>query len=320
MPPHRVSSTIANTGTFAESLLGLRSSASSTSVFKMKRAVKLAQNMWRNKLIRRHAAELLKSGVVVGSELKSISFEEACARFSSPSVIAHMKPVVNGVNSLSMFRHGSDGATELNVRVVLYAFLIVNRPVEVFVNDPPDSVIRESLFNAAVPLVEIFGRILPHLAVSGSLNSLPMDLTGGFSVLLAKYIECFSGWNVPQVKEIIDRLKASLTALYDAMEQLPPDELHDSAIRAQLMKSIEMLRAKFNKLKCGQTLARFDAERRASVEAGRTDDEFLHELILDPAFKLTDWGTIYENPVADGIRETFHRVGFLFVYYSSSQF
>ena len=122
MPPHRVSSTIANTGTFAESLLGLRSSASS--VFKMKRAVKLAQNMWRNKLIRRHAAELLKSGVVVGSELKSISFEEACARFSSPSVIAHMKPVVNGVNSLSMFRHGSDGATELNVRVVLYAFLL----------------------------------------------------------------------------------------------------------------------------------------------------------------------------------------------------
>ena len=244
-----------------------------------------------------------------------------------------MRPTIKSINDASKLRHGADGAAEgvINPRIILVSFLISYWPTHVFESM---AATEQSLYNAAASFVDKLQRILARLATSRTFESVPFDLTEDFSPILAKYLRCFSDWKIPDTRKLTLRIQHALVAIDSAKACLPSDEPVDSTINVALDNQTVRLREKLRQIAGADVLAQFDANRPAPRNAnpsgtgvGRTPDgvisneQLAHELLLDPCFQLTDAGEVVENPVADGIRRSFHRVRLLltlFVHYYSA--
>jgi hypothetical protein len=259
------------------------------------------------------------------------SFVELTAYLRRPEVIATAKHLLERVHRLAVVRHGSppaaaDGAPypdSVNVRVFLAAHMIAFRPTHVFESMGQT---EQSLYDAAVPLVTSLERIAVVVVESGSFRGVPHALTAGFVGGLFAYFRSFNDWRGPDIIKLSTRIKHALIALHQAQAQLPADEPADSRLNVELRTQIARLRSKLEQIAGSDALVQFDDQQRNTPSAavgggggvdvhsaefsGRITNEHLaHELLLDPAFQLTDDGDVAENPVAQRIRASFHQVG-----------
>mmetsp|Transcript_4190 Transcript_4190/g.11969 ORF Transcript_4190/g.11969 Transcript_4190/m.11969 type:complete len:567 (-) Transcript_4190:25-1725(-) len=207
--------------------------------------------------------------------------------------------------------------------------MIAYRPTNVFENMGP---LEQDLYESAGPMLASFEAICHAIQTCPTrcFRDVPSELTKEFPALLFDYLKRFKAWKVPDEEKLTRRIRHALIALYQAENQLPPDEPEDSRLKVEFCTQIERLRGKLVQIAGADALRRFDDERlqgRAgdaaaksrpqaaaaassgggsqSVLPGRMSNEQLaHELLLDPGFQLDGVG---DNPVLARIRESFHR-------------
>jgi hypothetical protein len=254
------------------------------------------------------------------------SFETLVIFLREKSTIAIARACLQRIHLLSTFRHGSpDHALEpdnVNIRVFLAAFMIAFRPTHVFESMGSR---EQTLFDAALPLLTSFQRIIERVASAGSFQAVPGDLTERFPVMLFEYLKCFKAWKVPDEAKLTCRIKHALIALYQAEGHLPPDEPGNSKLRAEFRTQITRLRSKLQQIAGDGELTKFDADFSANTvvstggcrglaaytaSPGRmTNEQLAHELLFDNTFQLGDAGSgCMESPIYHRIRESFHQV------------
>jgi hypothetical protein len=194
------------------------------------------------------------------------SFETLVIFLREKSTIAIARACLQRIHLLSTFRHGSpDHALEpdnVNIRVFLAAFMIAFRPTHVFESMGSR---EQTLFDAALPLLTSFQRIIERVASAGSFQAVPGDLTERFPVMLFEYLKCFKAWKVPDEAKLTCRIKHALIALYQAEGHLPPDEPGNSKLRAEFRTQITRLRSKLQQIAGDGELTKFDANTVVST-------------------------------------------------------
>ena len=225
-----------------------------------------------------------------------------------------MKIVIKSIIDACRLRHGVDTVCDIGIAKVLNVFLIAYKPTDVFESM---GVREQSLCYAAIPVAAKLQRLLACLATSRTFDSVPRNLTNGFSPMLSEYVRCFAEWKIPDTQMYVDRLKDSLTALYDAIDHLPSHEPENSLVRVQLRAQVERVREKLNHIAGTDTLVEFDNRRFSAMNTTtRVSPEQLgHEVLLDPTFTLNEYGEITDNRVRAGIRKSFLKVSSVLLFF-----
>jgi hypothetical protein len=256
-------------------------------------------------------------------------------------VIAVTKAVLRRIHMQCMRRHRSaESAVNVprpevvNVRVFLSGFMISFRPTHVFESMGP---LETALLEASTPLMTKFNDILDSIQSNGSFKAVPSVLTADFLDMLCEFLERFKAWKIPDEAKLIPRFKHALFALYQAHSKLPANEPADSRLSIEFRIQIERLRNKLKTVAGADALQQFDEERLSGTipdvpmgafrgGAGGDGDaggaagiytpfperidrlQLVHELFLDPNFRLSDSGCIgTENLTLSSIREVFQQ-------------
>ncbi len=248
-------------------------------------------------------------------------------------IVAIVKQFIRRLHQCCSLIHGEPPNAlqpdSVNVRVVLAAYMIALRPSHVFESM---GTLEQSLFEAAVLLVNRIEILVNDLASKNAFYLLKYDLVASFTTILYEYLKRFKAWKVPDEAKLTCRIKHALIALYQAETHLPPEEPEDSKLKIEFRTQIERLRCKLQQIAGIEALTQFDEMRSRGVTAfpgpsgacgqqdscvgayaslpGRmTNEQLAHELLLDPTFQLDEHGGCnVENPVFHRIRESFHQV------------
>ncbi len=212
---------------------------------------------------------------------------------------------------------------DTNIRVVLAAYMIASEPLKVFESI---GALEQPLYESATVLTAKLELLAERLQQTGTFYLISADLAESFQPVLTEFLKRFKAWKVPDEAKLLCRVKHALIALYQAEENLHPTEPADSKLYIEFRTQIERLRRKLQQIAGVNALHQFDEDRRtgAPVSApvatgssytelpGRmTNEQLAHELIMNPAFQLSDSGSCdSENPVFHRIRESFHKVCF----------
>lgn len=291
---------------------------------RMARSASRIQAYWRlnfkyNKT-RNIIARLLAHGMTTRVAL-AMNFETLVTTLREQAIISNFKAALRRIHLLTTFRHGSPSSAlvpeNVNVRVVLAAFMIAYRPTHVFETTGP---LEQALVDSATPLIETFERICTQIHKNRAFSDVPAELTRNFPTLLLDYLRKFKAWKVPDEAKLTRRIKHALAALYQAKERLSPNEPVDSKLRMELDTQTRNLRLKLSQIAGDSALQEFDDRYEAgetptqqpSIYAtmpGRiSNQQLVHELLLDPAFQLNDdGGCAIENATFDQIRLSFQR-------------
>lgn len=277
---------------------------------------------------------LSESNRMLTSDLSIYSFENLVVFLREKHTIFITKNCLQRIHMLSTFLHGCPHLAltpqTVNVRVFLAGFMIAFRPSHVFESM---GALEQSLFEAALPLMTNFQRIVECTAACGSFQDVPRELTREFPSMLFEYLKRFKAWKIPDETKLVCRIKHALVALYQAETHVPPDEPKDSKLRVEFRQQIERLRSKLSQIAGPLELTKFDAARAtgdfsvvvtgsgnacnsaySAVPGRMTNEQLAHELLLDPAFQLDDsGGSLVENSAFHRIRESFHKVFFYFI-------
>ena len=310
------------------------SSSSSSSESDSKRAthdrslisISRLQSSWRAsfrfRITRRYVRRFTEK---VNSEyVQSISFEELVPLLRDDHVIAAGKACLQRIHFLSTFRHGSPAGVvapeSVNVRVFLAAYMISFRSTRVF---ETMGVLEQALFDAAAALIVSFERICSSvLAVDkGGFQNVPKTESEQFPTLLFDFMGRFKAWKIPDEAKLTSRIKHALIALFQARDQLPPDEPADGRLMVEFNTQIDRLKAKLAQIAGQAELTEFMMTvRLAHLPGGglggnnsgyvplpgpMTNEALAHELLYDPAFELDESNG--ENSMSRRIRITFHR-------------
>ena len=155
---------------------------------------------------------------------------------------------------------------------------------------------------------------------------MPHELSKDFPTLLLNFLRDLKAWKVPDEAKLIKRIKHALVALYQGLEHLSPDEAEESKLKIEYNSTISRLRAKLQQLGGTDALKAFEEEYAkhgqiqtvdgeenglayVSLPGRMTNQQLVHELLLDPLFQLHEsGGCSTENPTFHCICKSFHRV------------
>ena len=305
----------------------------SDSAAKNEKAACTVQKAWRTMFKYRTTTIYVKHAVVdcglSGDHVKSISFEALVQNLKTPAVIAKAKKFFFRLNSQAVFRHGSEDfegvGTNVNVRVLMAAFMIAYRPTHVFETMGP---LEQALLASAANMLAVFNDIASRFVAGGrkfTFQMVPHDATRPLLGMMRQYLGDFRQWKVPDEAKLSRRIKNALVALYQAREHLPPDEPADSPLNVEFRTQIDRLREKLLQIAGQAAVVQFDAERAAGeglfrqnpgnnnneghrFPARMTNEQLAHELLICPTFQLSEDGSAGGDLMMfRQMRETFHR-------------
>jgi hypothetical protein len=305
-------------------------------------ATRKVQKAWRNSFQFRKTADYAKKLSVEldinSNNAKALRFEALAQLLRQENVVTAARSFVQRIHLLCVFRHGTVTAAnigkDVNVRVVLAAFMIVHHPTHVF---EIRHTLENELIAAAIDMLSNFEQIVAAVLHPDAKHSqsLPMELTANFQAVLYTYLAKFKAWKVPDEKKLFSRIRHALIALYKAQKILPPAEPVDSQLRAEFQTQIQRLRSKMVMVSGQAALDKFDDERTRwcdsgdDTSGGNDDDagdgrmpanrithelllgrlsnhQIAHELLINPLFQLTEHGSIdNENVLFQRVREEF---------------
>ncbi|EKX51596.1 hypothetical protein GUITHDRAFT_102857 [Guillardia theta CCMP2712] len=268
-------------------------------------------------------------------------FPDMTARSQKKWVIRDFKRLVTSIIFLiqrAVVRRGlpldkDETVEQFNVRVLMAAFLVVNRPGSCF-----ESIghLEQQVQHAAADLVTTLRHICSSIESSRAQPLTQHDWSSWrpFLKQLNVYLARFKDWKVPDEHKLTERIKHALLALYRAESHLSPDVQEYMPMKEEFRAQKAKLRAKMLQIAGAQGLESFDealrqqgftavdaepseetassssqgagsssrpAELPSSTNAsglsslpGRmTNEQLAHELLLDPAFKLDEQGAGY---------------------------
>ena len=301
------------------------------------KAAKMLQKAWRTAFQFRKTVDLAKKMVndntMFSDYVKEISFETLVVHLRDKPVIQASKNLIQRLHLLCAFRHGTPAGfngNNVNVRVVLAAYMIAYRPTHVFESMGQ---VETDLVVSAKTMLATLESITQTLmkSVGKRFAEVPAVLTKNFQTIMFDYLKSFKAWKIPDEAKLTCRIKHALVALYQAQQHLPPNEPSDSKLNLEFHSQIERLRLKLLQIAGQEALDKFDADRLAGATSsggggggfggrggggsggyadlpGRMKNEQLaHELLLDETFQLTESGNCEDNLVFRRIRESFHR-------------
>ena len=306
------------------------------------KAARTLQKAWRHLFKFRTTARYVKQMLVVNSMTsdyaKSISFETLVNHLKEKKVILAAKHCMHRVHLVCSQRHGVDAdikAGNVNVRVILAAFMIVHRPSRVF--EQLGSV-EHGLVESAKKMLQCLESILGFALKAGkdfAWATTPKELTEDFQDVVFRYLKDFKAWKVPDEAKLSARIQHALVALYQAKGHLPATEPADSRLMVEFESQIARLRGKLAQIAGQGALDLFDQQRLGctgpwavggggdgnggngsvvavgrvgSMESRMTNEQLAHELLLDPLFQLMENGAAAsEHPTLNHIRKSFHR-------------
>lgn len=268
-------------------------------------------------------SRLLADGMTT-AVAKGINFETLVVRLREQAIISNFKAALRRIHMLTTFRHGSPShfliPENVNVRVVLAGFMIAYKPRHVFESI---GALEKALVDAATLLIKAFETICAHIHRSKyhAFADVPAKLTKDFPTLLFQFLKCFKAWRTPDEAKLTCRIKHALLALLQAKEHISPEEPADSKIRVEFETQTRNLRLKLRQIAGDSALKEFDDRYKAGETAvqphsgvyatlpGRiSNQQLVHELLLDPDFQLNDdGGCDIENAAYEQIRVSFHR-------------
>ena len=238
-------------------------------------------------------------------------------------IIAVTKRCLQRIHNLAIQRHGLfvDAMTPccINVRVFLSAYLIVFKTRHVFEQMAKS---ERNVFRSAVQMLLSFESILKCIKANHSFQDVDKDVSLKFQPLLFEYLRDFKLWKVPDELKLTQRIKRSLTTLYNVNGHL--SHKTESNLRIEFKTQIDRLRGKLEQIAGKDCLDEFDRLRSAQVAVQHveiedsyetnqthfTNEELIHELLIDPAFQLRCCDGVFIEGEADSnhfLRELFYR-------------
>lgn len=183
---------------------------------------------------------------------------------------------------------------------------------------------ERTVFNSATQMLRSFESILECIKANGSFQGVDKDMSLKFQPLLFEYLRDFKIWKVPDELKLTKRIKRSLTTLYSVNGHL--SHKTDSNLRIEFKTQISRLRGKLEQIAGKDCLDEFDRLRSAQVAVQHveiddsyetnqthfTNEELIHELLIDPAFQLRCCDGVYIDGEADSnhyLRKLFYQVG-----------
>lgn len=178
-------------------------------------------------------------------------------------------------------------------------------------------------------LLGVMRRIAEQMAGGSSVGS--EDLVLGFLPALYGYFERFTAWKGRENLKLERRIRSMLVANEDSLAVVRSAGHGNSALATALEREISSLRSKMVRSLGQAKLDAYDESRRGAqrpvsrldvqttpppVDAGmqrNSNEEFAHELLIDPSFQLSDTGDIPGSSATGFIvRMTFYQVMSLF--------
>ena len=244
-------------------------------------------------------------------------------------VIAIAKQFLERLHRRCTYKYGSPPKAlepeNVNVRVVLSAYMIAVQPAQVF-----DSmgVLEQSLYESAVVLTTDMEHLARDIVRRGAPCLFDSDKAKSFPIVIFEFLKRFKAWKVPDEAKLACRIKHALVALYQAEQQFPPNEPENSKLKLEFRTQIERLRGKLQQIAGVDALTEFDKNYKsgtlpltlpigegygpgayASLPGRMSNEHLAHELLMDPLFQLSDTGDgASENPFYHRIRQSFHKV------------
>ena len=297
-------------------------------------ASRKVQKAWRTSFQFRKtvnfAKKLVEDFKVTSENARLITFKTLTNLLRHTDVIAATKSIVQRIHLLCVSRHGTEDGTnidDINVRVVLAAFMIVHRPSHVF--EIRGELVKNLIDAGTKMLANLEGIIAAIMQPTAKhFQSVPASLTKDFQAVMHDYLVKFNLWKIPDEAKLTLRIRHALWALYQAKRHLPSDEREDSHLAEEFNTQINRLRAKMISIGGQAALDQLDAEQTQGggnneVASGRVSNNSImhelligrmsnhriaHELLIDPLFQLTEnGGTSDQNIMFQRVRDEFHR-------------
>lgn len=261
---------------------------------------------------------------------KALPFDDLVSQINDISIIKTTKLNFQRICVLIAASNPAqtDLCTHVKIRVFLVAYLIAYRSTDVFQRITK---LEVDLQKAAIDMLKVYEDMCTEITQSerGSCLSETVEKYRVFQVVVDTYVTAFDAWRSIDAVILVDRIKHTLSALYEALDHLIDGDTdtpqlrikfgsEQTRLRSQLLQiagqaaldSVDELR-KSKGLTCTyETIEFASATSSNPVEGGytshpkRMSNELLaHELLLDPQFKLDEHSG--ENPVYKKIRHSF---------------
>ena len=145
------------------------------------------------------AKKLVEDFKVTSENARLITFKTLTNLLRHTDVIAATKSIVQRIHLLCVSRHGTEDGTntdDINVRVVLAAFMIVHRPSHVF--EIRGELVKNLIDAGTKMLANLEGIIAAIMQPTAKhFQSVPASLTKDFQAVMHDYLVKFNLWKIP---------------------------------------------------------------------------------------------------------------------------
>jgi hypothetical protein len=221
-------------------------------------AIVKAQRWWRmTSALGRTTKRILHAFNASGlkmADVGQLEFAELNLKLSDKNLQHVMKRAVLRIFYLSYGRKGFRGIANanLNISVFLSAYMIHFHTSHVFgvLGD-----LESQLTEASKPMLESFHAICEETSGSGSMQQIPRDITDPFPDHLKDFVVKYKAWKIADEARLGERIKAGLTAIYEAEAVMPIDEPRRDIFLAEFKRHQDRLQYRLMKV-CGQRVLR----------------------------------------------------------------
>ncbi len=301
-------------------------------------ASKKVQRFWRknkDKTLLRFIQTVAGQGIT-SEQMRVRTFEDVVEILGRADVIAAFKHLLLRLHqcsvSINNIQSAPDDIPQINVRIVLAAFMMAFFPTKVF--ESAGGAVERDVTQAAKDIINVIEDISTRVQLHPlrSFQAVTPHAAGMFIDRLFHFLRVFQAWKIPDERRIAARIKHALNALYTSRLQLQPMDLENGNIPQAVTDMIVRLEDKLRRLTNDATAAEFIAAYSAGTipvvapDGGAAlpgpqqrlplidpllntrinNEQLAHELMIDNLFQLTERGDVAVNPVADFISSGFH--------------
>ena len=284
------------------------------------KAVLKVQRFWKKARVastKRVVKRFIESGVST-SNLKHMTFERRIVFLNDEKIFAAFKECMQRIHFLTKYRHapglpGVEMDKEANLRIGLYAFKVALFPYSLLEKSGP---VPKAMKEAAQRLISAFEQVGELLMNGTPFAQVPHAITQDFQDGLLRFFESYKVWRQPDdLGGLKWRVQCTLQALYEGYALAATEYAADSPVMRGLREMIAYKRNVLRQAAGGEVLEMFDYKhgidpflkmttedtqdvcdddeivRMGSLYAlvleDFTDEQLVHELIMQPTFKMS---------------------------------
>jgi hypothetical protein len=246
-------------------------------------SVVVLQRLWIEKFKSLTTYNIIKKYFSKGLAIKdiiSMEIDQLVDFLRIPSVITISKECLHRIYLLCISRHNFPNELK-NINIFLIGYIIAFYPTVIFNNMTN---LESKLIKITSQLLITFEKICEIIYTSDKhlFQDVPYELTKDFLSILFEYFKCYNEWKSFDKNIIIYRIKDTLISLYQADKKISKNYNLKIELETQIIK----LRNKLEQIAGVNVLNEFDKQHSELVIGRLTHEQLLHELMLNPSFKM----------------------------------